>query len=874
MQPLPIDSFIPEILTAIAAHGQLILLAEPGAGKTTRVAPAMLRRGLLNPPHARILMLQPRRIAAKAVAQRIAAENAWTLGHEVGYQVRMESRTGPDTPLVIITEGILTRRLLDDPLLEGVGAVILDEFHERSIHSDLALALVNEVRQTVRPDLKLLIMSATLDADPLREFLHPCPVLQAPGRVFPVAVEHLPMADLRLEQRVARAVERALEEAPPGHILVFLPGAAEIRRATEALAPLTQRHDLLTLPLHGSQPLEQQMAALAPSRQRKLILATNLAETSLTIDQVSVVIDSGLVRQAAFDPYRGMDVLHTVRISRASATQRAGRAGRTRPGLCLRLWPASEDRHLAEYDPPEVRRLDLAAPLLNLYAWNRRGAAGISWYENPPADRVAAAQHLLLQLGAIEPMEDGFRLTRLGTRILALPLHPRLGAMLARADNARALQQAALVVAALSEKDFVKESFSGGRRESGDSDILWRLTLLQNFAAGGHVAATIDAAAARRVLAVRDDLLRHLGREAALGLKTRENRADAKDARIAADANGGADQEILRMILAAYPDRACRRRANDPQRALMVGGRGVRMAPTSIVDRAEFFVAVDLDGAPGFRGTARGSTSGRADAAVRMASAIDSAWLAEMFPQEIRTERTLEFNVQRQRVLATRTTMFRDLPLDETHDLPVTPEEEQQILTEELAGRARQLCLRDARTAQLLWRVDFLRRATPGNGLPELTDAAIAAALVAALPPGVKLEAWIAQGHTYAAIYALLDYSQQTLLSRQAPETFALPSGRHAALQYAADGPPVLSAKLQEFFGLSETPRVANGRVPVKLELLGPNYRPVQTTSDLGGFWKSTYALVRKDLRARYPKHQWPEDPAAAIARPIGPRGR
>ncbi|HEV3120756.1 MAG TPA: helicase-related protein, partial [Isosphaeraceae bacterium] len=431
---LPIDAVMPQVLEAAASARRLVLVAEPGAGKTTRVPPSLLAAQLLEPQHPTLLLLQPRRVAARAAAARIAQENGWTLGREVGYQVRFERQATPETRLLVVTEGILTRRLAADPFLEGIGAVVLDEFHERSLHTDLALALLREVRETVRPDLLMVVMSATLEAEPVADFLGGSPVIRAEGRSFPVTIEHAAAAasQARLDERVAEAVTRVVRGAKvgagPGDLLVFLPGWDEIRRAARRLDALAREQDLLVLPLHGRLDSEDQDRAIRPADRRKVILATNVAETSLTIEGVGTVIDSGLVRLACHDPVRGLDRLVLRRVSRASATQRAGRAGRTGPGLCIRLWPARDDRGLEPFDPPEVRRTDLCATVLALRAWGKTDLSTFGWFESPPSESLNAAERLLTELGALHPTDGG--ITSLGRDLLALPVHPRLGRLL------------------------------------------------------------------------------------------------------------------------------------------------------------------------------------------------------------------------------------------------------------------------------------------------------------------------------------------------------------------------------------------------------------------------------------------------------------
>src|SRR4051812_48365834 len=539
MIPLPIDPHLPQIVNAVRQHRALVLVAEPGAGKTTRVPPALLRAGLLSREHPNVVMLQPRRVAARASAERIAEENAWELGREVGYHVRFERKISRDTRLRVLTEGILTRQMLDDPFLEGVGAVILDEFHERSLHTDVTAALLREVRQTVREDLVLVVMSATLDAEPVATFLGGAPVVRVPGRTFPVEISFVTPVGERLPEQAAASVRAAVEEpfvpkrsagvSPASSaleeergrdaratlkddILVFLPGAEEIRRTMHRLEALAGQHDLLLLPLHGSLPFDEQQRALRPSPKRKVILATNIAETSLTIDGVSTVIDSGYARIAGFDPRRGLDKLELTRISKASATQRAGRAGRTGPGRCIRLWTEREDRHLPAFEEPEVRRVDLCGTVLALHAWGKPDPRQFGWYEPPDERMLAAAERLLVMLGALTS-ESGGQITALGRRMMDLPVHPRLARLLIEAATHGMLDDGATVAALLSEKDIVARATPTGpfspraARERGDSDLTLRLALLAEAERDrfhhGLRDRGIDPTAARQVVKTR-----------------------------------------------------------------------------------------------------------------------------------------------------------------------------------------------------------------------------------------------------------------------------------------------------------------------------------------------------------------------------------
>ena len=856
MTPLPIDPLIPEIIESVRRSRSLVIVAPPGSGKTTRVPPAIVRAGLLSPENPALVLLQPRRVAARAAAERIAWENGWAVGEEVGYQIRFENRVGPKTRLKVETEGILNRQLVADPFLEGVGAVVLDEFHERSVHTDLAVALLREVRETVRDDLILIVMSATLDAGPVARFLGDCPILRAEGRVYPVEVVYRPTARPASAESIASAVEDALRGPDePGHVLVFLPGVEEIRRAGAQLGALARREGLEVLPLHGSLPAEEQDRALRPGERRKVILATNIAETSLTIDGVRTVIDSGLARFASDDPARGLDRLELGRISRASASQRAGRAGRTAPGRCVRLWSERAQRGLAEFDPPEVARVDLASAALTLHAWGVSDPSRFAWFEAPPADRLESAERLLVMLGALDGGEN--RLTPLGRRLLAVPAHPRIARLLTAAAGAGHPREGAALAALLSEKDIAlserPQGDGGGparRSGRGSSDLLVRLDLLAEAERDRFSPRLrergIDPQGARRVARARDDLAR-IAR------------------RLHANAAGGEPDEesVLRWVLLAYPDRVVRRRGSEAT-GVMVGGRGVRLAPGSVVRDDEFFLALDP------REDRRGLGSAL-EAGVRIASAIQADWLEELFPGSLRRERSVLFDADRQRAVGVTSLWYRDLLLREDRTARVDPAEAAEALAGSLRPHAGAFVRGDEAAASWLARLDLLRRASPGAGWPEFDEEALAG-VVADACAGKRTVAEVRDGPLVPLLKARLPHPLARALDELAPEALTVPSGSRIRLTYEAGRPPVLAVRLQELFGWTETPRIAGGRVPVVLHLLGPNYRPVQVTEDLRSFWASTYFQVRKDLRARYPRHSWPDDPLSA--RPEARGGR
>ncbi len=821
----------------------LVLVAPPGAGKTTRVPPALLAAGLLGP--GSLWVLQPRRVAARAAARRIASELGEPVGERAGYQIRDEAVRSSRTRILVVTEGILTRRLLEDPSLPGIAGVMLDEFHERSRHADLALAMLREIRATLREDLLLLVASATLDPDPVAAFLSdargPAPVVGVPGRPFPVEVRHADDADPRpLEARVAAAVRTVLSEGPRGDVLVFLPGAFEIRRAREAVESMNE--DLDVRVLHGDLPGAAQDAALAPAPagRPRVILATNVAETSLTIEGVSTVVDSGLARTLRFDPRSGLDRLVLGRIPRASAEQRAGRAGRLGPGLALRLFSRHEEQGLRPFEEPELLRTDLASPLLDVLLWTARDPALFGWFERPPAASMTLALRLLRRLGAVE--RDSFRPTPRGVRMAALPVHPRLAALVLAGAERGVLREAATLAALVEERDVLASNrvFGGGDLDVDHaSDLLLRLDLLDQAEQSGLSRSRLsslglDAGAALSVLRLRDLLLRRFPPA------IRSNRASEAD--------------LLRLVLAAYPDRIARRRRPGAVEAILAGGTPLVFDSRSTVRSAELVAVIETSAAP--VGPDR----------IRLASAVEREWLDELPGERVRTETVRSWDVASSRVVARRLFAYDDLVLEET-EIPAPLDEETARLLLEAARADLHRALAPGSGVELLRaRVSFLRREMPELDLPPLDDEALAE-LLPGLVTGRRRLAQLRETPLEPLLKARLGSRALRLLDEHAPESLPVPTGRDLPLRYDADGPPVLAVKLQELFGLAATPRVAGGRVSVLLHLLSPAGRPVQVTSDLASFWSTTYPAVRRELRGRYPKHPWPEDPWSAPPR-------
>ena len=745
---LPVDEILPQVIAELARGPNLVIEAPPGAGKTTRVPPALL-------PHVKgeVLVLEPRRLAARMAARRVAQELGEQIGGTVGYQVRFEDVSGPRTRLRFLTEGVLTRRLLSDPLLKGVGAVILDEFHERHLDADLALALLTRLQSAKRPDLKLIVMSATLEAAPVARFLGNCPVLRSEGKLYELAVEYTPHSPAPLEEQVAAALERLLARGLSGDVLVFLPGAAEIRKAARAVDRVATPANLLVLPLHGDLSPAEQDRAVAPAKQRKLILTTNVAESSVTIEGVTAVVDSGLARIAADSPWTGIPSLHVQRVSQASAIQRAGRAGRTAPGRVIRLYTAEDFHRRPRADAPELQRRELSQLVLQLRAMK---VETLEWLDPPPASALEAANALLDRLKVTPAMAD-------------LPLPPRLAKLLTEAASRGVPSQGCAAAAVL----------SAGER--GSSDLV----------------ALIESEWQPQTKRVFEQLRRTF--------PGRDSSAD--------------DTAILQSVLAAFPDRVTR---HTREGTLLLSSGGSARMPDC---RNDFLIALDVE-----------ERRDRGLPLVRLAARIEPEWLLDRASERT----TYEWNRTAERVELVTALLYDQLVLEETR-VPAPPDEQSTAL---LAARALEADIgRFADRDEL----EQLRARAAFTGV----ELDVAAALIA-----------LCRGRTSLAELAsarLLDVLRPASLERMAPERIKLPGGREVKVHYDHGKPPWIESRLQDFFGVRETPRI--GSTPVVVHLLAPNRRPVQVTTDLAGFWQRLYPQVRRELSRRYPKHKWPENP-------------
>jgi ATP-dependent helicase HrpB len=817
---LPIEDVLPELKRTLESTSACVLEAPTGAGKTTMVPLALKDEPWLK--GQKILMLEPRRVAARAAATRMADLIGEKLGETVGYRVRLDSRVGPKTRIEVLTEGLLTRRLQSDPALEGVGLVIFDEFHERSLSADLALALTLETQAALNEKLKVLVMSATLDGARVAKLLDGAPVVRSEGRLFPIETHHVPPpANARIEPAVTNAILRALRETEGG-LLVFLPGEGEIRSVERLLAQEDLRGATL-YPLYGALPADVQDRAIrpAPKSERKIVLATAIAETSLTIEDVRVVIDSGQQRLARYDPASGMTRLVTQRVSLASADQRRGRSGRVAPGVCYRLWDEAETRALTPFTPPEILTSDLAPFALDLAAWGERDASRLKLLDPPPSSTFAEAQELLRELDAIDAEN---RITAHGRAMLSFGAHPRLAHMMLRARELGLGASAAALAAILGERDIIKAT-----REARDADMRLRL---EAFAGEAEIVrgVSIDRGALTRA------------REQARAWR---RTLDVKDATVEPNAAG-------RLTALAYPERVAKRRS--PGSFRMAGGRGATLAETDPLAAQDYLAIAALDGAG-------------ANARIHQAAPLTLVDIEDLFAQHIETRQLTEWSTRDRAVIAREEERLHALILA---DRPLKKPDPAKVAAAVLAG-IRELGLR-----ALPWtddleafraRTTFVRKLEPDAAWPDLSDDALVASLETWLQPFLGQ---VTRANDFTridlsgALHALFDWEKKKRLDALAPTHVTVPSGSHIPIDYSAEA-PVLAVRLQEMFGLADTPAIGNGRVPLTLHLLSPARRPVQVTRDLKSFWKNGYPEVKRDLKGRYPKHHWPDDPWTAI---------
>ncbi len=835
LAPLPIDEVLPELVRKLTpAGGSLVLEAPPGAGKTTRAPRALLDAGV----DGEIIVLEPRRLAARLAARRVADELGERVGETVGYTVRFEDVSSNRTRVRFVTEGVLTRRLVADPRLRGVAAVLLDEVHERHLQGDVALALLRRLQRTERPDLRLAAMSATLDAGPIASFLG-CDVLRSEGKRFDVAIEHLPAPDDRkLDLQIASAVRTLVHAGLDGHVLVFLPGAADIRRALESCAKLAGEQDLALLPLHGDLSPAEQDRAVGPSDRRKVILSTNVAESSVTIDGVVAVVDSGLVRVARHASWSGLPTTAIEKTSRASATQRAGRAGRTRPGRAIRLYTKADHDARPEHDMPEILRVDLAQTILELHA---SGARDLEWLDPPKPESALAAETLLTRLGALDA---GGAITQVGRRMIGLPLHPRQARLLVEADQRGVGEEGCVLAALVGERDLrssTKTRFDGPGRgadvATDRSDLLALLDLFHEAEGSSFAAHTLRAMGL-------DPGGVHAANRAAKQLR----RALSKRSAPRPETPKAVDDALLLSVLAGFPDRVARRRRPGTRDLALAQGGTAELAESSAVRDAPWMVAVDAE-------LQRGRTI------VRVASEIEPEWLIELFEDRIREGAEVSFDEAKGIVTGASKMTYDALAIAESPGFDTNDPAVAALLFERAKARGARAFAPEDALDRWLARVRFA--ASQDASIHAPTDEDVLAAL-RELCAGKRSFRELEDANLLETLRARVESYGR--IDELAPERITLASTRTARIEYEAGKPPWVASHLQDFIGTKASPRA--GGVPIVLHLLAPNKRAVQVTTDLGGFWERHYPAIRKEMMRKYPRHAWPEDTSV----PVPPR--
>ncbi|GAA0682259.1 ATP-dependent helicase HrpB [Dyella marensis] len=820
----PITPLLPEIRASLAAHPRLVLEAPPGAGKTTQVPLALLGEAWL--AGGKLLMLEPRRIAARAAAQFMARQLGEEPGQTVGYRIRFESKVSAKTRIEVVTERILTRLIQDDPELSGIGAILFDEFHERHLAGDLGAALALDVQATLRPELRLVVMSATLDGERIAQWLD-APRISSPGRSFPVRIDYPPARTQEsTEHQLARVARLALKEND-GDVLAFLPGRREIARAEAVLAQTLECGDVDVVALHGELSMAEQQAALSPAEPgtRRIVLATNVAESSVTLPGIRAVVDSGLAREPRFDPNSGFTRLETVTISQASADQRAGRAGRVAEGTAYRLWPQS--KRLDPSRTAEIAQAELSGLALELAAWGVTAESGsLPWLDAPPSGALAQARELLIALGALDAST---RITSLGRRMLELGAAPRLAAAAMRAPpELHALVADLLALMEARSPLRGEQARSDDFRARVDALHAWR----DRRTAGARGGADTGALAAIE--------------QASKGWR---RRLDLRTA-----ASGVPDSHAVGdLLLHAFPDRVARRDDNNPLRYTLANGRGARLHEGTALLGEPWLVALDL------RYEAR-------DSLILAAAPLDPRVLERDYPAQFRRERALRWNDERNAVEAFEEHRYAGIVLSR-RSVPVQPGDALPALLAAIRAKGLDALPWSEHARRLRLRMQAVREWMPELGLPDVSDDALLASLETWLAPyldGKRRFDALSAEELSQALSSLFDYEQRRALEAHAPENLTVPSGMSRRIEYAAGEPPVLAVKLQELFGLADTPRVGNGRVPVTLHLLSPAGRPIQVTQDLKGFWERTYPEVKKELKGRYPRHPWPDDPWSA----------
>ncbi len=849
LTPLPIDPLLPELVASLRARPTLVLEAPPGAGKTTRVPRALYDAGFAE--QGEIVVLEPRRLAARLAARRVAEELGEPLGGIVGYQVRFEDVSSARTRIRFVTEGVLGRKLIASPDLTGIAAVVLDEFHERHLQGDVALALVERLRRTRRPDLRIIAMSATLSTGPLAAHLD-APVLRSEGRRFDVSIEHLPAPDDRpLASQVASAVRRLVVEGLDGDVLVFLPGASEIRKARETCEKLAAEADLQLVALHGDLSPDEQDAAVRPGARRKVILSTNVAESSVTIEGVVAVIDAGLARVASQAPWSGLPRLRVEKVSKASATQRAGRAGRMRPGRCLRLFTRADFETRPDHEAPEIRRLDLSQTMLELAAL---GARDVPWLEAPPEAHAKAAVELLGRLGAVD---DAGAVTATGRAMLRFAVHPRAARVVVEGEQRGIADEVCVAAAILAEGDiraasrarFGAQQVQDTATEASDIGALvdrFREAEDARFRDGAVRAAGLDPSGTRAVARASQQLLR--------ATRRRDERG-RRDAVGPADRGGPAamttDAALRLSLLAGYPDRVARRVRRGARQLALAGGGSAELSEASVVRDAEWMVALDAE---------ERSQGARGGVVVRLACAIEPEWLLDLFPERVVEEQAVSWDPTAERVLARDAMLWEGLVLHASERTDGVGERVTRVLAEAALAAGPRAFVREDALDRWLLRARFAATVDPALKAPD--DATVRDVLVS-LCEGRRSFAELREAGLLDAVRSSMGRGAADV-DRLAPERVTLAGGRVCAVRYEHGKPPAIASRMQDFFGMRDGPRIGGGRVPLVLELNAPSGRAQQVTTDLAGFWQRHYPAIRKELMRKYPRHAWPEDPVAA----------
>ena len=833
---LPIEKHLTKIKQSLESHQNLVLSAEPGAGKSTCVPQFLLDSSYLQ--DKKILMLQPRRVAAIAVASRIAELTGTSLGTQIGYQVRFNRKISPNTRIEIVTEGILLRKIQSDPFLEDYGLIIFDEFHERSINSDLCLALCKEIQTDVRPDLRLLIMSATLKAGPISEFLENCLTLACEGRSFPVEIEHR-RCDYAcsVEANVVLAIKNVLQGSyTPNGILIFLPGAGEINRAIDLAhdIPGIEKFDLFSL--YGSMPFSEQRKILVPAKRPRIIFSTNIAETSLTIEGIDLVIDSGWCRRLYQNENTGLDELRLERISCASATQRSGRAGRLGPGRAIRLWEKAEEMQFLKDEIPEIKRADLTSVLLELFNWGCNKPEKFGWFQSPEAKQL---KHSVCLLELLRAIDSNSLITEMGKQMVRLPLHPRLARMLQYCSRFGLMEEASLIAAFLSERDFVFSGQNLAELVAGDSDILLRLGMLQNE--GKSYPVEINRGLVKRI------------KKAASQLKAMFTESGKFEG-----SRQEAEELLAKGLMVGFPDRvAVRTSSGDSPIYKMQDGRGFRLSKNSIVKDARYVIALQLD-------SKRQGT--QSCGIIFQAQKINSEWLADEFPEECADKRGVFFNNAVKSVEIQIISNFGSILLKRCKAPPLTKDRpliEKLLLEKAVENYKDVFRLSEKDSVQFLFRVKLMNKYPEIMSYPIL-DQEWFKTILEQIVTGCYSFSDLQKFDFKDFFFQEIGFQNKPKFESLVPERITVPSGSSIRLNYQEDGPPILPVKLQEMFGLQETPKIISGKQPILIHLLSPAGRTLQITQDLVHFWANGYHEIVKEMRGRYPKHPWPDDPINA----------